>query len=297
MVKGYKAFNKDWTCLGFQYEVGKTYEMNGDIEMCERGFHFCENMKDCYRFYPFSEDTRIAEVRAEGEVKKDGIKCVTDKITIIREIMWDDVIKSRNTGHYNTGDWNTGDRNTGSRNTGTGNTGDWNTGDRNTGSSNTGNYNAGNRNTGDYNTGNRNTGSYNTGDCNTGNYNTGYYNTGDWNKSFFNTGCFNTVCANFMLFNKPSDMLFIDWMDSKARGLLNQIPKLVVEWVDQSDMTNDEKNAHPTYETTHGYLKVLDRSDCAQIWWDSLDEDDCNIIKEIPNFDADIFYECTGIRV
>ena len=39
-VKGYKVFNPDWTCSGFQYEVGKTFEHDGNIEMCGSGFHF-----------------------------------------------------------------------------------------------------------------------------------------------------------------------------------------------------------------------------------------------------------------
>ena len=242
MVKGYKAFENDWTCRGFQYEVGQTYEMDADIEVCERGFHFCENLADCFEFYPFDEDTRIAEVQADGNVKTDGIKSVTDKITIIRELTWDEVLKVCNTGDCNTGNCNTGD-------------------------------------------------------CNTGNCNTGDWNTGDWNKSSFNTGCFNTVEPKIMLFDKPSDLMCRDWINSDARHLLNQIPKNVVEWICTEDMTDEEKAAYPTHETTGGYLKVLDESECAQIWWDGLDEDDRDIIRAIPNFDAEIFYECTGIRV
>jgi hypothetical protein len=49
-MRGYKAFNKDLTCRGFQYEIGKTYEMDGEIEICRRGFHFCESISDCYKF-------------------------------------------------------------------------------------------------------------------------------------------------------------------------------------------------------------------------------------------------------
>ena len=100
-----------------------------------------------------------------------------------------------------------------------------------------------------------------------------------------------------MLFNKLSDMTYREWYNSDARRLLNQIPKRVVEWVYEEDMTDEEKAAHPTHETTGGYLKVLDRSECAQSWWNDLSEDDRNIILAIPNFDPDIFEECTGIRV
>ena len=100
-----------------------------------------------------------------------------------------------------------------------------------------------------------------------------------------------------MLFNKPSDMTYREWMDSDARYLLNQIPKNVVEWVYEEGMTDEEKAAHPTYETTDGYLKVLDESECGQLWWGSLSDRGKEIIKAIPNFDAEIFFQCTGVKV
>ena len=78
---------------------------------------------------------------------------------------------------------------------------------------------------------------------------------------------------------------------------MNQIPKDVVEWIYSEYMTDDEKAAHPEHETTGGYLKVLDESENAQIWWDGLSERERNIIKDLPNFDADIFSEITGIKI
>ena len=99
------------------------------------------------------------------------------------------------------------------------------------------------------------------------------------------------------MFNKPSDFTYRDWLNSDARYLLNQIPKDVIEWIYSSDMTEEEKAAHPTHETTGGYLKVLDESECGQLWWDSLSEHNRNIIKALPNFDVAIFEECTGIKV
>ena len=100
-----------------------------------------------------------------------------------------------------------------------------------------------------------------------------------------------------MLFNKPSDMTYNDWLRSDARYLLNQIPKDVVEWVYEEDMTDEEKVANPTYETTGGYLKVLDESECGQLWCGSLSDIQKKHIKSIPNFDAEIFEQCTGIKV
>ena len=41
IIRGYKVFNSDWTCRGFQFEVGKTYEEDVTPLCCERGFHFC----------------------------------------------------------------------------------------------------------------------------------------------------------------------------------------------------------------------------------------------------------------
>ena len=296
-VKGYKVFNPNWTCRGFQYEVGKIFEEDVKPRCCDRGFHFCEKAADCFSYYSFNSKNKVAEVVALGEVDTDGKKSCTNKIQIVREIPWQELLTIVNTGKDCTGFCNTGNRNTGDCNTGDWNTGDCNTGNRNTGDCNTGNRNTGNRNTGDWNTGNRNTGNRNTGDCNTGDCNTGDWNTGDWNKSSFNTGCFNTEEQKITLFNKPSDITYNDWLRSDARYLLNQIPKDVVEWVYEEDMTDEEKAANPTYETTGGYLKVLNESECGQLWWGSLSDFQKNYIKSIPNFDAEIFEQCTGIKV
>ncbi len=272
MIKGYKVFNPDWTCRGFQYEVGKVYELDADPKCCERGFHFCENAADCFSYYNFDSKNKVAEVVALGAVATDGKKSCTNKIQVVREIPWQELLTIVNTGENCTGLNNTGDCNTGDRNTGDCNTGRWNTGDRNTGDCNTGHWN-------------------------TGNWNTGDRNTGDWNKSSFNTGCFNTEKQKIMLFNKPSDMTYNDWLRSDARYLLNQIPKDVAEWVSEEDMTDEEKAATPTYKTTGGYLKVLDESENAQLWWDVLSDEQKECIKGIPNFDAEIFKQCTGIDV
>ena len=102
---------------------------------------------------------------------------------------------------------------------------------------------------------------------------------------------------NIMFFNKPSDWTYNDWLLSDARYLLSEMPKSVVKWICSSDMSDEEKAEHPTYETTGGYLKVLDESECSQIWWDGLSEDEKNVIFSLPNFNPDIFFQCTGIDV
>ena len=298
-MKGYKVFNPDWSCREMQYKVGTSYEMDDKPVVCNRGFHFCIKASDCFKFYDFNSQNKVAEIEAYGDIDQeaDSSKCCTNKIKIVREIPWDEVLRIVNEGRDCTGLANTGDRNTGNRNTGSRNAGDCNTGDKNTGDRNTGNRNTGSRNAGDCNTGDKNTGDRNTGNRNTGSRNTGDMNTGDWNKVSYSSGCFNTDEQKMIMFNKPCDWTLRDWFDCKAKRLLDQIPKKVVEWVQLSDMSDEEKIVHSTCKTTGGYLKILDKSKCAQLWWNVLPEEDKQVILSLPNFDADIFEECTGIRI
>jgi len=265
------------------------------------------------------------------------IKYCTNKIEIVREITDDWERRgntaassdgfcntgsfntgNRNTGDYNTGDFNTGYFNAGGHNAGNGNTGNqntgsynmdsFNTGTRNTGNRNaggcntgkynTGDYNTGNYNTGDYNAGNGNTGSHNTGDCNAGCYNIGSFNTGDFNKGNHFSGCFNTRAeSDILMFNKPSGWTFAQWRSSEARFVLEYCPSLMAEWISSNCMTDEEKKEHPEYNTTEGYLRVCDESETRQAWWDGLAESSKTLVMNLPNFDADIFEQCTGIKV
>ena len=79
-VKGFKAFNKGLVCRGFQYEEGKTYEEE-KADLCNRGFHFCENPLDVLAFYDLTT-SEFATVEAFGNVQGDGKKSVTTKIKI-----------------------------------------------------------------------------------------------------------------------------------------------------------------------------------------------------------------------
>ena len=303
VIRGFKVFNPDWTCRDKQYTCPGAFEEDVAPSVCDRGMHFCKKAADCFNYYSFNPENKVAEVIAIAErTVEDGDKCATNYLEIVREISWQEVLEIVNTGKgctglCNSGDWNSGDWNSGDRNSG-----DWNSGDRNSGDCNSGDCNSGNRNSGNRNSGNRNSGDWNSGDrnsgdWNSGNRNSGDCNSGDWNKCSFSNGCFNTVEPKIYLFNKPSDWTYRDWLNSDARYLLNQIPGDVLEYVWFEDMTDEEKAAHPEAKTTGGYLKQLDNSECGSIWWRGLNDYEKSIIKAIPNFDKEIFKEITGVDV
>lgn len=117
-MKGYKVFKPDWTCRGYQFEVGKTFEEDVDPKCCDRGFHFCTKASDCFNYYEFDCNNKVAEVEALGviDTHADDSKCSTNKIHIIRELTWNEVLELVNlgkacTGLCNSGDWNSGDWN------------------------------------------------------------------------------------------------------------------------------------------------------------------------------------------
>ena len=276
IIKGFKVFNPDWTCSPNgntkQYTCPGKFEEDVTPVRCGQGMHFCKVAADCFNYYDFNPDNHVAEVAAYGEVVEEGDKCATNKLEIIREIPWTELLEMVNTGKGCAGLCNSGDCNSG----------DWNSGDWNSG---------------DWNSGDWNSGDWNSGDCNSGDWNSGDWNSGDWNNTNFSNGCFNTVEPKIHLFNKPSEWTYRDWLNSEARYLMNQIQGDILEWIYLSDMTDEEKATHPEAETTGGYLKKLDNSECAVIWWRSLDQRKKNVIMAIPNFDKAIFKEITGIDV
>ena len=284
MTKGFKVFNEDWTCNGFQYEVGGTYEMKESPICCNRGFHFCTKLSDCFNYYAFNSNNKVAEVEAIGEVVSDSgdTKHCTNKIKIINELTWHEVLDLVNMGKDCTGYCNSGDRNSGNWNSGDCNSGDWNSGDRNSG-----NWNSGDRNSGNCNSGNRNSGNCNSGDC----------NSGDWNNTSFSNGVFNTKEPNIYMFDELTEMTYRDWLNHPARFILNGVPFDELRWVYSENMTDDEKKEHPEHDVTGGFLKEFDYSKNRQNWWDGLDMDDKKTIKSLPNFDKEKFERIVGIKI
>ncbi|HHF4036645.1 TPA: hypothetical protein ACPONY_001691 [Haemophilus influenzae] len=143
-IIAYKGFKQDWTCRGYQYEIGKTYEHKGDVKACESGFHACEYPLDVLNYYSPAV-SKFAVVKMSGETSKDSddTKIASAKITIETEINLPEMVKKAVEWIKGKVDWdaakvfNTGDQsvatNTGYRSVAT-NTGDQsaatNTGDR-----------------------------------------------------------------------------------------------------------------------------------------------------------------------
>ena len=92
-IIAYKGFDKDFKCRGFQYEVGKTYEMDDNIKCCERGFHACESPMEVFEYYDMLT-SRFAEVEQFGKIDKENYatKVCSSGIKIKAELKLADII-------------------------------------------------------------------------------------------------------------------------------------------------------------------------------------------------------------
>ena len=92
-VIAYKGFNKDLTCRGFQYEIGKEYEEK-EVSVCSSGFHACENPFDVLDFYSDILNNRYCKVEQYGTIKKDNKKQASSKIKVVAEIGFKGLFKA-----------------------------------------------------------------------------------------------------------------------------------------------------------------------------------------------------------
>ena len=92
-IIAYKGFDKNLKCRDFQYEVGKEYEMDGDIKYCERGFHACESPLEVFDHYDML-NSRFAEVEQSGEIDKEenSTKVCSSRIKVKAELKLADII-------------------------------------------------------------------------------------------------------------------------------------------------------------------------------------------------------------
>ena len=92
-IKSYKGFDKNLKCRDFQYEIGKEYEMDGEIKVSSRGFHACESPLEVFDYYPMI-GSRFCEVEQDGNISKEdrGTKICSSKIKIKAELKLADMI-------------------------------------------------------------------------------------------------------------------------------------------------------------------------------------------------------------
>ena len=110
---------------------------------------------------------------------------------------------------------------------------------------------------------------------------------------------FNTKEQPLYLFNKPTDFTrdeFRNIFPNEYDLLFHSLFPLT-EWIIESNMSAEEKEANPSYKTTGGYLKKRTYHEAWRIMWDSWTKEQQDSIKKLPNFDKDIFKEITGIEV
>ena len=270
-----KGFDKDLRCRGMQFEVGKEYSTgvaDADISLCTNTvFHFCDSLQKVHTHYSVmpEEDNRFCEIEVLGALVSDDTKCGSNRIRIVREILGDELNIMRGLTDGNTGIFNSGDRNSGSRNSGSRNSGDWNSGSRNSGDWNSGRGNSGSRNSGNW-------------------------NSGDWNSGNCNSGFFCTNSPKLRLFNKETDFTMEEFMKTEWYAVLTSGEFNLTKW---RAYTDEEKAQDERKRFISGELITIPYKEACASWWASLSEKDKAIIKTIPNFDANIFAEITGIDV
>src|SRR5574344_804778 len=298
-----KGFDKNLCCRGMQYEIGKEFKTDAENitanDLCSGNvLHYCDSLQNVNNYYSCTnDDNRYCEIEVLGKEVTDGEKFGSNHIKIIREITGHELKLMKGLERGNTGVFNSGDRNSGYRNSGDLNTGDLNSGDLNTGDLNTGDLNSGDRNSGDLNSGYRNSGDLNSGYRNSGDLNSGDRNSGDLNSGYRNSGVFCNKKREDTVpfFNKESDMTWDEWYNHDAYCASRRLE--TTKWIYWDDMTDKEKANNEKAYVCGGYLKVYEYKEAWKNLWDTLDDDEKETFRTLPNFDPDVFEDITGIRV
>ena len=308
-----KGFDKNLCCRGMQYEIGKEFKTDAENitanDLCSGNvLHYCDSLQNVNNYYSCTnDDNRYCEIEVLGKEVTDGEKFGSNHIKIIREITGHELKLMKGLERGNTGVFNSGDLNSGYRNSGNRNSGDLNSGDRNSGYRNSGDRNSGNRNSGDLNSGYRNSGDLNSGDLNSGYLNSGNRNSGDRNSGDRNSGDLNSGYRNsgvfcnkkredtVPFFNKESDMTWDEWYNHDAYCASRRLE--TTKWIYWDDMTDKEKANNEKAYVCGGYLKVYEYKEAWKNLWDTLDDDEKETFRTLPNFDPDVFEDITGIRI
>jgi hypothetical protein len=268
-----KGFNKDLQCRGMQFEIGKEYkiELNGrKLELCtDTCFHYCDSLQQVHKFYSVLENNRFCEIEVLGEEISDEEKCGSNHIRVVREIVGEELNILKGLVNGNSGIFNSGDRNSGDRN-------------------------SGDRNSGDRNSGHLNSGDRNSGHLNSGDYNSGDYNSGLFNSCNSSSGIFCSIEPKINIFNMPTHMTMREFLNSKYYGAIISSDFNLTEWI---RYTKEEMEKDESKKLIGGYLKTYTYQEACRNWWDGMHDENKAIICSMPNFDANVFKDITGIEV
>ena len=295
-----KGFDKELKCRGYQFEIGKDYKIDlpegyelTENDLCtNKVFHFCDCLSKVHEFYSCGDEENIyCIIEVLGQFCECEDKCGSNHIKIVREITGEELqiakgLTNGNTGLFNSGYMNSGDRNSGYRNSGDMNSGYMNSGDMNSGYRNSGYRNSGYRNSGDMNSGYRNSGDRNSGDMNSGYMNSGDMNSGIFNKTNNSNGVFCNKEPKICIFNIQTDWTLKEFINSKYWDAICSSDFPLTEWKPKE---NTPENG------VDGELIVNTYEEACRRWWEGMTEKNKQIIKEIPNFDIDVFCDITGI--
>jgi len=126
---------------------------------------------------------------------------------------------------------------------------------------------------------------------NTGINNSGYWNSGDWNSGDRNSGYMNSIVpTEVLVFNKMCCLKV--WEETTKP---NWLYVNLTEWINESEMSDKEKESYPSYVTCGGYLKVYSSLKEAYVEaWEKATEEDRKLTFDLPNFDSDVFKEVFG---
>ena len=95
-VIGYKGFDSKLRGMGMQFEVGKTFEVDGDPKTVRNGMHFCTEPFGVFDYYPRRCGNRYCIVEALGQISTDNnlnTRASTNNMRIIEEISEDEMVR------------------------------------------------------------------------------------------------------------------------------------------------------------------------------------------------------------
>lgn len=257
--------------------VGTVYTTKTMSLADQEMFSFCTDVEDAMRACLYTAAFEVFKVKAWGTVLDiDGCK-VAQHIQLDKKLSMRKLLTAHNNGKDNLGLHNNGS---------------FNCGNCNCGQQNYGDYNFGNNNSGSYNEGDGNRGSHNFGNCNLGDYNEG----GAWNAASHTENCFFTTKSHraFLIFNKPYKDASITL---HVPDFLNIKPAV---WIPKDNLKPIHKRICPRIGDIDGCPVYYDYTTAFQISFERARRKSDwpkqrQMLLDLPNFDAGIFEEITGI--